>query len=102
MRTGIKGYNMALAQEVLDLHIDGDFEGTLRDFFKELALRVWVEEEGFSGKRPFGNSGWKYDVYAELISAGVVDGKLDEFGDVVECDTKEIDRLIVELVVDHL
>lgn len=30
----------ALSPEVLDIEIYGDFKGTLRDFFKELALKV--------------------------------------------------------------
>jgi len=93
---------MALAPEVLDIKIDGDFSGTLRDFFKELSLKVWNEVEGFSGKRPFGNSGWQNEVYSALIAAGVVDGKLDEYGFVEECDTREIDKLVTELVDEHL
>jgi hypothetical protein len=92
---------MALSEDVLDLEIHGDFEGTLRNFFKELSLQVWVEGEGFSGKRPFGNSGWKFDVYAALIEAKIVPGKLDEYGHVEECDIQEIDRLITELIVEH-
>ncbi len=43
---------------------------TVRDYLKALLLRVWTEEEGFSGKRPFGNSGWKNEVYDALIRGG--------------------------------
>jgi len=91
-----------LDKSVLDIQITGDFNGTLRDFFKELALRVWDEGEAFSGKRPFGNSGWQVDVYAALIKSGVVPGVLDEDGYVDDCDDREIDRLVCELVKNHL
>lgn len=45
---------------------------TVRDYLKALLERVWVEQEGFSGKRPFGNSGWYWDLYLPLLDAGVV------------------------------
>lgn len=32
---------------------------TVRDYLKALLRRLWLEQEGFSGKRPFGNSGWE-------------------------------------------
>ena len=91
-----------LPVEVLDVMIDGDFTGTLRDFFKELSLMVWNEGEGFSGKRPWGNSGWEYQVFEALIKGGHVPGKLDSDGYIEECDDREITRLVTELVVEHL
>jgi hypothetical protein len=30
-------------------------------------LTLWDEEDSFSGKRPFGNSGWKWDVYTAFL-----------------------------------
>jgi hypothetical protein len=41
---------------------------------------VWDEGESFSGKRPFGNSDWEYDLYVPLIQAGFIEGKLDADG----------------------
>ena len=37
---------------------------TIGEYFEKLLLTLWDEQEDFSGKRPFGNSGWEYDVYA--------------------------------------
>lgn len=54
--------------------------GTLKDYLRELLATLWREEECFSGKRPFGNSGWQGDVYADLVQAGVLDGEPDEDG----------------------
>lgn len=44
---------------------DADAE-TIRDYLKALLTKLWCEDEGFSGKRPFGNSGWQNEVYASL------------------------------------
>jgi hypothetical protein len=52
---------------------------TVGDYLGKLLLEVWREGEGFSGKRPFGNSGWEWELYAALGRAGVVGG-LDEDG----------------------
>ena len=32
---------------------------TVKDYLKTLLHTLWDEEDGFSGKRPFGNSGWQ-------------------------------------------
>ena len=93
---------MQLKPEVLDIEIDGDFCGTIRALFIELALKVWNEEARFDGKRPWGNGGWKYDVYVALIAAGAVPGSLDEYDCVVECDREAIDRALTELIVKEM
>lgn len=67
---------------------------TIRDYLVELLLSLWDKEESFSGKRPFGNSGWQYEVYAALIAAKMIDGTLDEYGHVAEIDRKHADSLI--------
>ena len=55
-------------------------ETTVREYLKALLEEVLIDGEGFSGKRPFGNSGWEYDIARPLISAGVLKGELDEEG----------------------
>ena len=45
---------------------------TVRDYLRILLLTLWDEGEGFSGKRPFGNSGWEYELYDALMEAGYV------------------------------
>lgn len=39
---------------------------------------LWSETEGFSGKRPFGNSGWEFDLYKPLVEAGAIKGKIED------------------------
>lgn len=51
---------------------------TVRAYLAALLSRVWKEDEGFSGKRPFGNSGWSRELYAPLVVAGLVEGYEEE------------------------
>lgn len=74
-------------------------EITIRQYLRELLVTLWCEGESFSGKRPFGNSGWEYDLYKPLIVAGVITGTLDdEYGSVEECDEEEGHRVVLALI----
>ena len=90
----------AIHQQVLDCPMgpnDAKAE-TVRDYLVELLARLWIEEEGFSAKRPFGNSGWAYEVYTPLVAAGLIDGTLDEHGYVDEIDLGAADDLIAAAI----
>lgn len=54
--------------------------GTLTDFLLNLLSTLWAQGESFSGKRPFGDSGWQFEVYEALVRAGHLPGTLDEDG----------------------
>lgn len=71
---------------------------TIREYLKAILRTLLEEEESFSGKRPFGNSGWQYDLYAPLIKAGAVKGSLDENGYIAECDDKQAERIILSAI----
>lgn len=78
--------------EVLELLMDeNDADAnTIRDYLKKLLETLWEEGEGFSGKRPFGNSGWDYDLYICLVQNGAIKAKLDpEEGWIDELSEKE-------------
>lgn len=85
---------------ILDLPMDdNDAKAkTIRDYLKALLTRLWSEEEGFSGKRPFGNSGWTWDVYRALVKGGAIKGKIDSEGDLVEHDQDAADKLILDAI----
>ncbi len=67
-----------------------------------LLSTLWLQGEGFSGKRPFGNSGWEYDVYVALAQAGIIDGLIvDEDGYVASFDRDSqlrTDELILQTI----
>ena len=61
---------------------------TIRDYLKELLRTLIQKEEGFSGKRPFGNSGWlTEELFKALVEGGAVAGRLDSDGYLDWCDT---------------
>lgn len=67
---------------------------TVREYLCKLLGTLWRDGEGFSGKRPFGNSGWQWDVYVALVRAGLVEGKIDSDGYLEECDEAAADEMI--------
>lgn len=78
---------------------------TLREYFHELLSTLWQEGEGFSGKRPFGNSGWEYDIYKALVEMKAIKGKFgydDEgnFSELLSFDQKEANKLIPKLIAE--
>jgi hypothetical protein len=77
---------------------DLDRTVTIREYLKELLLTLWYEGEGFSGKRPFGNSGWQWDLYKVLIENKLIPGKLDEDNYIEEFDQRQADTFVKELI----
>lgn len=71
---------------------------TIREYLKALLTKLWEEGEGFSGKRPFGNSGWEYPLYTALVTKGAVKGSLDEEGYLDTCDHKAANKLIFKAI----
>jgi hypothetical protein len=70
----------------------------VRAYLKALLEKLIQDEECFSGKRPFGNSGWLSDLYKPLVQAKLIDGSLDEDGYIGECDSEAAKKLIVEAI----
>jgi hypothetical protein len=79
----------ATARRVLDLPMqDNDADAaTIRDYLVSLLAELWHERECFSGKRPFGSSGWAYELYQPLVRFGLVEGAFDE-----ELCLEDVDR----------
>lgn len=46
---------------------------TIREYLTALLTAVWVEGEEFSGKCPFGNSGWEAELFDALEFADLID-----------------------------
>jgi hypothetical protein len=71
---------------------------TIRAYLQALLVTLWQEGESFSGKRPFGNSGWEYDLYKALIKGGAIDGTVDEHGDIGTFDTDEANAAVFQAI----
>jgi hypothetical protein len=87
-------------QQLLDLPLPENDSGasTVRGYLVALLATLWREEQGFSGKRPFGNSGWQYDLYVPMIEAGIVGGQIDEDGYVERADVVAADKFILAAI----
>ena len=84
-------------KSTLDIEMQENDAGakTVRDYLVKLMLTLWDEGEGFSGKRPFGNSGWYYELYIALAKSGVIKAEIDEeYGDVIDFDRDTADIYI--------
>jgi hypothetical protein len=78
----------------LPVENDNDPGYTIKTYLYELLAVLWREQADFSGKRPFGNSGWEYDLYVPLIKAKMVTGELDEDGFIETIDSDSANRII--------
>jgi len=86
--------------QALDLKMcDNDASAkTIRHYFQLLLIQLIEEKEGFSGKRPFGNSDWAYDLYAPLIKANIIPGELDHDGFINWIDEEKADEMLIKLI----
>lgn len=98
------GWTQKQIEEALEIRFDSDAGKnlTLRGYFCELLMALWVEGEGFSGKRPFGNSGWDHDIYRALVVGGVIRGRLDADGFLDDFDRGAANDLVPRLIITAL
>lgn len=98
--------DLNLINNILMLKVDADNDAnlqppndTIRDYLKALLTQLWLEKEEFSGKRPFGNSSWEYDLYKALIKANYIAGTIDDDGYLdPDCDDAAGDALITQAI----
>lgn len=83
----------------IEWHFDDLHETmTIKEYFKKLLITLWLDGECFDGKRPFGNSGWDYQIYSALIANEIIEGSFDEYGYVKDFDIVKADKLIKEVI----
>ena len=71
---------------------------TVGEYLAKLLQVVWSRQDSFSGKRPFGNSGWCWDIYEALVNAKIVetaDGTWDTLG---ADQRRTVDTWIIEAI----
>lgn len=71
---------------------------TIREYLVFLGREVWCVGEGFSGKRPFGNSSWEYEIYNALAENNLIEAQYHTYDDgdreLGEFNREEADSLI--------
>lgn len=76
---------------------------TIRDYLKGLLVTLWSEGEDFSGKRPFGNSDWQWEIYEAFVMSGHLEGEIDEDGyiDPGSIDEREAHQFVLDFIRYH-
>lgn len=77
---------------------------TIGGYLGSLLVELWRANEGFSGKRPFGNSGWQWDVYKALVKNGLAEGTVfdDDGYEELEDFTYEAEQAADELIIQAI
>ncbi len=74
-----------IKNQEIDLQRIYRYEFYCDDLHKQISVKEWlisllrqlfIEKDGFSGKRPFGNSCWEYQLESCLVSLNVIEGKI--------------------------
>jgi hypothetical protein len=80
---------------------------TLRKEIWKLGTDVWKRQQGFSGKRPYGDSGYYHNVVRGLVEKRLVPGVMKNEGTdddpwwYADFDWKEVDGIIHPLLDDN-
>jgi hypothetical protein len=67
---------------------------TVGGYLCEIFLTLLQEQEGFSCKRPLGDSDWMFPIYAALVRGGWIEGSFDQDDFLETADTVAGDLLI--------
>ncbi len=88
---GVKPAVENILLSALEVRFDSDAgeQITMREHLHALLSTLWDKGESFSGKRPFGNSGWEYEIFRPLIKAGYIKGELDMYGGIKSIANKD-------------
>lgn len=91
------------AHQLLHLPLgDNDAQAaTVGEYLGLLLSTLWLQADGFSAKRPFGNSDWQYVVYMAMVKAGLATGVVyeeDGFEYLDEIDEIAADEIILQAI----
>lgn len=92
----------SLAHQLLHLPLgENDAQAaTVGEYLGLLLSTLWLQADGFSAKRPFGNSDWQYVVYMAMVKAGLATGVVyEEFGYEYLDEIDEIDEVAADEVI---
>lgn len=66
---------------ILDVIVKSDLgEKPFKEYVHAILIKLFEDQDGFSGKRPFGNSGFYFDIGKSFCEAGLIpDAKLSEY-----------------------
>ena len=87
-------------EDILKLKMSENSAGatTIGEYLQKLLFELWTEGERFSGKRPFGDSDWEYELFYPLCDAGLVSYRLGGDGEYCDIDSKYGSSLIFSAI----
>jgi hypothetical protein len=86
------------AELILNLKVENfDDDVTVRAYLHDLLITLWREGDSFSGKRPFGDSGWEYDLYIVLVQNGYAAGQYDD-GELTNWSPDECNGIVEDVI----
>ena len=69
---------------------------TVGQYLLKLAAVMWRDGECADGKRPFGNSGWEWEIFTSLAEAGLIESTRDRYGDMDITDRPAAEALVTQ------
>ena len=83
---------------------DLQYNVTVGYFLEQLLKTLLIQGENFNSKRPFGNSGWEYDLAICLVENNIIEGKVNRMDSGLildsEFDIYSFHEVMGELITD--
>lgn len=90
--------------KILELKFNSEIfeeEITIREFFHQVLKYLW-DDENDSGKRMFGYSSWRHEIYQALIANKLISGELDEDGYINKLNDTEAVAFVGNEIINNL
>ena len=71
---------------------------TVRQLCTQIAAEAFVASDSFRVQDVISGSEWRTEIYIALVKVGAVQGVIDEYGDLCECDYDEADELVAKAI----
>ena len=73
----------------------GAYDCTVGEFLESCLVELIESNEGFSGKRPLGDSGWATDMGLALVDAGLIEGYHNKEDGEYDFEHSVADKLVI-------
>lgn len=99
MTTSSSNLGLSVLMTPMDPETNDAGAHSIGEYLGLLLHVLWDENEGFSGKEPFGNGNWEMDIYRALVRGGLVDGVIDGDG-YLDVDDEAANRLVAQAIYE--
>lgn len=91
-------------KDVLNIKFNSNDLGeiSIKGYLLSLLKELWVKKDRFSGKRPFGDGGWEYELYKVLVLNNVIKADIDGGCEAVHDYNKLEADVVILNCIDYL